>query len=456
MTKGNSGQTTGSQAQDWVNPLSGLDRIRQAARRDRGQRFTSLMHHLTAELLLESYRGLKKDAAAGVDEVTWREYEDGLTARVLDLHKRVQSGRYRAKPSKRIYLPKPDGRLRPIGIASLEDKIVQAAVVRVLEQIYEEDFLGFSYGYRPRRSQHHALDAVWVGINSRKINWILDADLRNFFDSIDHTWMLRFLEHRIADRRILRLIRKWLRAGISEDGQWSRLEKGTAQGSVISPLLANVYLHYSLDQWVQQWRKQARGDVIIVRYADDLVMGFQCRPEAVRFRQEMKARLAKFGLELNEAKTRLIEFGRFADADRRGRGEGKPETFNFLGMTHACSKTRRDGRFLIRRQPVGERIRRRLGAIKVELRRRMHEPIAEQGRWLRAVVQGLYNYYAVPGTTHYLNGVRCQVNKLWLRTLQRRSHKGRGFPWARMQPLLDVWIPKVRILHPYPPLRLRV
>jgi RNA-directed DNA polymerase len=360
--------------------LSGLDRIREAARKDKSLRFTSLMHHITVDLLRDSFKALKRDAAPGVDDVTWREYAEQLEERLPNLNDRVQSGRYRAMPSKRIWIAKPDGRQRPIGIAVLEDKIVEHTVAQVFTQIYEEAFLGFSYGFRPNRQQHNALDAVWVGITQRKVNWVLDADIRGFFDTIDHEWLIKFLEHRIADPGILRLIRNWLRAGVSEEGQWSSTKVGTPQGAVISPLLANIYLHYVLDLWVDSWRKRVRGDVIIVRYADDWIMGFQYQNEAQLFQQQLQERLAKFGLELNHEKTRLIEFGRFAMADRAKRGEGKPESFDFLGFTHICTTTRKAKRFTILRKTIAKRLRAKLKEVKEEIVKQMHAPVPEQGK----------------------------------------------------------------------------
>ena len=368
-----------------------LEGVRQAARRERKTRFTALLHHVTPELLQASFFELKRQAAPGVDGVTWDEYAHGLYERIADLHDRVHRGTYRAKPSKRAWIPKADGRPRPLGLAALEDKIVQHAVKTVLEHIFEEEFLGFSYGFRPGRSQHNALDALWVGLTKRKVNWVLDADIRGFFDAIDQEWLMKFIEHRIADRRILRLIRKWLRAGVSDEGKWSRTTVGTPQGSVISPFLANVFLHYVLDLWVESWRKKcAQGEVIFVRYADDFVMGFQHRPDAERFLQELRGRLAKFGLELHPDKTRLIEFGRFATERRAKRGLGKPETFAFLGFTHYCGTTRK-GRFTIKRKSVAKRMRAKLAELKAEFQRLMHHPVAEVGKWLRSVVQGWFN-----------------------------------------------------------------
>ena len=434
-----------------------LEGVRQAARRDKKARFTALLHHITPQLLWASFQQLRREARPGVDGMTWVEYGDeGLLDRIDDLHDRVHRGTYRAKPSKRAWIPKADGRQRPLGIASLEDKIVQQAVKTVLEQVYEEDFVGFSYGFRPGRNSHNALDALWVGLTKRKVNWVLDADIRGFFDAIDHEWLMKFIEHRIADRRILRLIRKWLRAGVSDDGTWSKTTVGTPQGAVISPLLANVFLHYVLDLWVQQWRKQpAQGEVIFVRYADDFVMGFQHRSDAERCLQELQRRCAKFGLELHPDKTRLIAFGRFAAERRTKRGLAKPETFDFLGFTHYCGTTRK-GAFTIKRQSVAKRLRAKLQAIKAQLLRRMHFPVADVGKWLRSVVQGWFNYHAVPGNSACLDQFRTQVGRLWCAVLRRRSQRGRAWSWARVSRLLRCWLPRARILHPYPDQRLTV
>jgi len=434
----------------------GLQGVREAAKRDKKMRFTALLHHVTVDLLRASYFELKRSAAPGVDGVTWQEYGDGLEERLADLHGRIHRGAYRAQPSKRAWIPKADGRQRPLGIAALEDKIVQQAVKTVLESIYEEDFLGFSYGFRPGRSCHNALDALWVGILRRKVSWVLDADIRGFFDNLSHEWMIRFLEHRIADRRILRLLRKWLQAGVSEDGQWSETTVGAPQGAVISPLLANVFLHYVLDQWVQQWRsRHAHGDMIFVRYADDFVLGFQHRGDAERFLQEMRERLAQFGLEVHPDKTRLIEFGRFAAQRRVERGAGKPETFDFLGFTHCCGKTRQ-GAFTIKRVSVAKRMRAKLQTIKEQLKRAMHRPVAEVGQWLRSVVQGWFNYHAVPGNRHCLDQFRTQVVRLWLHALRRRSQKSGRWTWDRMNRWIDRWLPRPQTLHPFPNQRLIV
>ena len=384
--------------------------------------------------------------------MTWQEYETGLGDRINDLHRRVHRGAYRARPSRRVYIPKADGRQRPLGIAALEDKIVQQAVVTVLNQIYEADFQGFSYGFRPGRSPHQALDALTVGIQRKRVNWVLDADIRGFFDNMSHEWTMKFIKHRVADRRMLRLIQKWLKAGVSEDGRWSATKVGTPQGAVVSPLLANVYLHYVFDLWVEVWRKKvARGNVIVVRYADDLVLGFQHRADAERFQSEFRERLARFGLELQPEKTRLIEFGRFAVRNRKQRGEGKPETFTFLGFTHFCGKTK-NGRFWLKRKTISKRMRAKLAEVKDQLRRRMHLPIPEQGAWLGSVVRGHLAYYAVPGNTDTVAAFRTQVTRLWFKALRRRSQRNR-LNWARMNRIATRWLPPVRVQHPFPNVR---
>ena len=455
-TKGNATRTLLAPDSEPGKRGMGLWGVREAAKRDKELRFTALLHHVTPELLRASYFELKRSAAPGVDGVTWHAYGQDLEQRLDDLHSRVHRGAYRAQPSKRAWIPKADGRQRPLGIAALEDKIVQQAVKTVLEQIYEEDFLGFSYGFRPRRSAHNALDALWVGIMHRKVNWVLDADIRGFFDNIDHGWMLRFLEHRIADRRILRLIRKWLTAGVSENGQWSKTTVGTPQGSVISPILANVFLHYVFDLWTNQWRKRhARGSMIVVRYADDFVVGFQDQGDAKRFLRELRKRFEQFGLQLHPDKTRLIEFGRFAAERRQKRGQGRPETFDFLGFTHCCGTTRK-GTFTIKRKSMAKRMRAKLQEIKLQLKRRMHGAVDKVGRWLRSVVQGWFNCHAVPGNFGCLDAFHTQVQRLWLRMLRRRSQKGRTWTWERFRRLTRRWLPNAQILHPYPDERLIV
>ena len=426
-----------------------LDRVRKAAKQRKKERFTALFHHITIETLRLSFFALKRDAAPGVDGVIWEDYETDLDRKIEDLHNRVHRGAYRAQPARRRYIPKPDGRQRPLAIVALEDKIVQRATIMVLNAIYEEDFLGFSYGFRPKRGQHDALDALIVGINSKKVSYILDADIRSFFDEVSQDWLIRFLNHRIGDPRIIRLIQKWLRAGILEDGAVTISDKGTGQGSVASPLLANVYLHYVFDLWAELWRRrEAKGDMIIVRYADDIVVGFQYEADARRFWDEMRERLREFSLSLHPEKTRLIEFGRFAADNRARRGLGKPETFNFLGFTFICGKSRK-GKFLVTRRTRRDRMRVKLGEIKEELRRRMHQPIPEQGRWLRQVVTGFFNYHAVPTNSAALGDFHHYVTDLWRRSLQRRSQKDQ-MTWARMKKLADDWLPKPHILHPWP------
>lgn len=412
--------------------------------------YNNLFYHITSELLTESFYSLKKNAAAGVDEMTWHEYKKGLAERIVDLHMRVHAGSYRAQPVRRSYIDKSDGRKRPLGITALEDKIVQQAVATVLNQIYETDFMGFSYGFREKRSQHNALDALYVGISRCKIKYILDADISCFFDKIDHEWMLKFIEHRVADRRMLRLIRKWLKVGVVEDGKRKLQEIGTPQGSVISPLLANVYLHYAQDLWAHQWRNSnASGDVITVRYADDTVVGFQYKNDADRFLKDLIVRMEKFGLELHPNKTRLIEFGRFAVGNRQKRGEGKPETFDFLGFTHSCSKTKK-GRFFIRRKTIKKRFVQKCKEVKQELKERMHDNVKETGTWLNSVIRGYQNYYAVPGNMDMMKSFYDQTTRAWLHTLRRRSHKGQNFTWKRFEKLIRWLIPRVRIVHPFP------
>ena len=429
---------------------SELGRVRRVAATDKEARFTALLHHVDVERLRLAYFALRPKAAPGVDGVTWADYGLELEENLRDLHARVHRGAYRARPSRRVYIPKPDGRQRPLGIAALEDKILQRAVVEVLNAIYETDFLGFSYGFRPGRSPHHALDALAAGIVGEKVNWVLDADFSDYFSSLDHQWLVKFLEHRIADRRVLRLIQKWLAAGVIENGSWTAFDEGVPQGASVSPLLANVYAHYVLDLWAHQWRRRhARGDVVIVRWADDFVVGFEHREDAERFWAELRDRLATFGLQLHAEKTRLIEFGRNAARDRAARGLGKPETFKFLGFTHACGKTRKTGRFKLRRITDSKRVRGKLLAVKREMARRMHQPIPEQGHWLASVLRGHYNYYAVPDNIEALRAFRERLIRHWLRTLRRRSQKSR-MSWERMGRLADRWLPQPRILHLWP------
>jgi RNA-directed DNA polymerase len=454
LAKGNSPDRHDDRTQRRANSADGIERVRQAARKDRTQRFTALLHHVyDVGRLRAAYYALKRDAAAGIDGEMWRHYGETLDNNLRDLSARVKRGAFRASPVRRAYIPKADGRQRPLGVPTLEDKIVQRAVAEVLNAIYEQDFLGFSYGFRPKRSPHQALDALTVGIETRKVNWVLDADIQGFFDMLNHEWLVRFLEHRVADRRVERLIQKWLRAGVLEDGERRRNEVGTVQGGSISPLLANVYLHYVFDLWVQRWRRrQARGDVVVVRFADDFVVGFEHREEAERFLAELRERFARFGLALHPDKTRLIEFGRSADRNRRDRGDGKPETFNFLGFTHTCSKTRK-GRFTVLRQTMRRRWQAKLREVKLELRQRLHDPIPEQGAYLRSVIMGHTRYYGVPRNGPSLTAFHAALARLWRVTLMRRSQTA-FVTWERMRHLMARWLPVPHICHPYPNQRL--
>jgi RNA-directed DNA polymerase len=454
-TKGNAGQQSTRRAQDRASVSQALERVRQAARQGKKERFTSLLHHVDPAMLRTAFYAMKRDAAPGVDGITWETYEKDLDRRIEDLHARVKRGAYRALPSRRSYIPKEDGSKRPLAVAALEDKIVQRATAAVLSAVFEEDFLGFSYGFRPKRSQHDALDALIVGISSRKVNFILDADIRSFFTEVSQQWVVRFLEHRIGDTRTLRLVQKWLRAGVLEDGIVTIEEKGTGQGSVISPLLANVYLHYVFDLWAERWRRrEAAGDMIMVRYADDLVVGFQHEHDARRFWDAMRERLREFSLSLHPDKTRLIEFGRFAAQNCKKRGLAKPETFTFLGFVLICGTTR-NGKFLLRRKSRRDRMRAKLREIKEELRRRMHRPIPETGKWLAQVVSGFQAYHAVPTNSAAIGAFRYRIIGLWHRVLCRRSQKGR-LVWQRMTKLADEFLPKPHVLHPWPSTRFAV
>jgi len=454
--EGKPSQQNAPRMQSRTSVSSALDRIRRAARENKGLRFTSLLHHVYGmRSLMEAFGLLKREASAGVDKVTWREYRKGVLGRLSSLMDRLKRGGYRAKPVRRVYIPKADGRQRPLGVPALEDKLVQLSAVRVLNAIYEEDFLGFSYGFRPGRSQHDALDALAVGIERKRVNWVLDADIRGFFDAISHEWLVKFLEHRIADQRVIRLIQKWLNAGVLEDGERYRTEVGTPQGGSISPLLANIYLHYAFDLWANQWRQRyAQGDVIIVRYADDFVVGFQSKVDAERFLEELRDRLAKFGLELHPDKTRLIEFGRYAATNRRQRGEAKPETFDFLGLTHICGTDRR-GRFQLVRRTMRKRLRAKLKEVSATLKRRRHEAVDRVGRWLGSVVTGHARYYGVPTNYQSLAEFRREALRLWRRALSTRSQRGR-VSWDRLNRLARRFVPPVRIYHPWPSERLCV
>ncbi len=454
-TKGNVGQQSTRRAQDRESVSQALERVRQAARQRKKERFTALLHHVDLAMLRTAFYAIKRDAAPGVDGMTWETYEQDLDRRIEYLHARVKSGAYRASPSRRSYIPKEDGSKRPLAVAALEDKIVQRATAAVLSAIYEEDFLGFSYGFRPGRSQHDALDALLVGIGSRKVNFILDADIRSFFTEVSQEWVVRFLEHRIGDRRIIRLVQKWLRAGVLEDGIVTVEEKGTGQGSVISPLLANVYLHYVFDLWAERWRRrEATGDMIIVRYADDTVIGFEHEADARHFWDAMRERLREFSLSLHPDKTRLIEFGRHAAQNREKRGLGKPETFKFLGFVLICGKSRR-GDFQIRRKSRRDRMGAKLREVKEGLRQRWHLPIPETGKWLGQVVAGYFAYHAVPTNSAAIGAFRYHVTVLWHRRLCRRSQKAR-LVWPRMAKLADDFLPKPRVLHPWPNVRFAV
>ena len=454
-TKGNADQQSTRRTQSRASVTQALERIRIAARERKKERFTALFHHISIDLLEEAFYELKENAAPGVDRLRWTDYEADLERKLEDLHEQVQRGAYRALPSRRVYIPKPDGRQRPLAVAALEDKIVQRAVVALLNAIYEQDFLGISYGFRPGRGTHDALDALCVGIDSRKVSWILDADIRSFFDEISQEWLTRFVEHRIGDRRIIRLIQKWLKAGVLEDGIVTVGDRGTGQGTVISPLLANIYLHYALDLWAVRWRRrEATGDMIIVRYADDFIVGFQHESDARCFLDEMRERLREFALSLHPEKTRLIEFGRFAAERRKRRGLGKPETFNFLGFTFICGKTRA-GKFQLQRKTRRDRMRTKLRMIKEEMWRRMHQPIPIQGKWLWHVVRGYFNYHAVPTNFRALVAFRTEIAKRWHRVLTRRSERT-TLNWERMKRLIGEWLPRPRILHPWPDKRFAV
>lgn len=452
--KGNAAKRNADRTQRRSSPAHNeLDRVRSRARKDKEAKFTALLHHVTVERLRNAFKQLKKNAAPGVDGVTWVQYGERLEENVQELHARLHRGAYRAKPSRRTYIPKADGRQRPLGIASLEDKLVQRAVVEVMNAIHEEDFLGFSYGFRPGRGQHDALDALAVGITRRKVAWVLDADIRGFFDAIDHGWLMKFVEHRIGDHRLLRLIQKWLNAGVMEDGKWTESKVGSPQGATVSPLLANIYLHYVFDLWVHQWRqKHAHGDVVVVRYADDFVVGFEREGEGRRFLEDLRERFRKFGLELHPDKTRLIEFGRFANANRLQRGErGSAETFRFLGLVHSCGRSLR-GRFSLTRHTDTKRMRTTLQALRGAMMRRRHEPVGEQGRWLGSVLRGYFAYYAVPTNSRAIGRFRTEVIRAWVKCLRQRSQRHR-LNWKRMTKLAGRWLPPARIQHPWPDAR---
>jgi group II intron reverse transcriptase/maturase len=455
QAEGNMGDARTRRTQSRVSVSQGLDRVRERAKAKKKEGFTSLLHLIDVERLKASYLALKRDATPGVDGVTWEQYGQSLENNLLDLHGRIHRGAYRASPSKRQYIPKSDGQKRPLGIAAIEDKVAQRAVVEVLNAIYERDFLGFSYGFRPGRSQHDALDALAAGITRTKVNWIVDADIQSFFDTVSHEWLMRFVEHRVGDTRLLRLIAKWLKAGVMEEGTLTINERGTPQGAVISPMLANIYLHYVFDLWVERWRKRhARGSMIVVRYADDIVCGFEHEAEARRFMTEFKERFKQFDLTLHEQKTCLLQFGRFAAQNRAKRGLGKPETFNFLGFTHICGRAR-SGAFQLKRKTRRDRMRTKLRGIKEGLRRQMHDTFARQGQWLHRVYRGYCAYHAVPTNLVQLRAFRHHIIVCWWRLLRRRSQKDRT-SWETMARVADRWLPTPRILHPWPDSRFLV
>lgn len=435
----------------------GLNRIRAAADKDPTLQFNNLYHHLTLARLHSAYFNLKRRSATGIDDVTWEAYGKNLAEKLYDLHTRLHKGSYRPQASKRIWIEKSDGSKRPIGITALEDKIVQQALGWIIQSIYEADFLGFSYGFRPGRSQHNALDAVYVALTQRRISWVLDADIKGFFDNISHEWLMKFLKQRIADRKTLRLVELFLTAGAEEDGEWSKTVVGTPQGSVISPLIANIYLHYVLDLWVQQWRKKrARGEVYIVRYADDFIVGFQYQDDGELFHHQLQKRLEHFELKLHETKTRLIEFGRFAQSNRKKAGKEKPETFSFLGFVHICGVRRSDGYFAVHRITIAKKQRITIKRIKEEMYKRINMNIHLHGQWLRSVVRGFYNYYGVPGNRKSLDEFRSQICRLWLKVLRRRSHKAAKYNWFKFQRMVRRYIPSAKNCHPYPDQRLHV
>ena len=436
---------------------SALFRIREVAKKSSTVQFNNLFSHLTQGLLEQSFASLRKQAASGIDGVSWEDYAEQHQDHIKVLVRKLHTGKYYPQASKRVWLSKEDGSKRPIGISVLEDKIVQKALCWILQSIYEEDFRGFSYGFRPGRSQHNALDALYVAITQKKVGWVLDADIKGFYDNLDQEWLLMFITQRVSDKRVHELLVRMLRAGVEENGSWSSTEVGTPQGSGLSALLANVYLHYVLDLWVEQWRKQrARGEVYVVRYADDTVFCFQYGSEGETFRRQLHDRLQRFGLALHDKKTRLLEFGRFASSNRQSRGQGKPQTFDFLGFTHICEIRRSDGKFKLHRQSISKRLRAKVKEIKTQLLRCRSLKIDVQGRWLRSIVQGYYNYFGVPGNMTALNTFRTLICRAWIKSLRRRSHKAAKLNWLKMQRLINYFIPSVKSIHPYPNQRLRV
>jgi len=455
-TKGNAPKSNSPRTQGRIWLQQALERVREAAMRDRKAQFTSIWHLVyDVNSLREAFRALKRQSAAGIDDVTKEEYEGQLEENLADLSERLKRGAYHAKPVKRVYIPKPDGRMRPLGIPVLEDKIVQRATAEVLSAIYETDFHDHSFGFRPERSQHMALDTLAVGLDRRPLNWVLDADIRGFFDNIDHEWLLTFLRQRIADKRVLRHIQKWLKAGVFEDDDIQVTEYGTPQGGSISPLLGNIYLHYAFDNWAIQWkRKETIGDMLAVRFADDIVMSFEYREDAERFLAALQERMQRFHLELNMEKTQLIEFGRNSPQAGGIRVKGQPQTFDFLGFTHYCGRTKA-GRFVVKRQTAHKKMRAKLQELRKELRRRMHDPVPEVGRWLGSVLTGHYKYYAVPFNRPKLSAFRHHVLCMWKRIMARRSQKSKDI-WDRADYLGKRYLPLPKISHPYPSQRIRV
>jgi group II intron reverse transcriptase/maturase len=447
--KGKSAARNALPTQCGASALTGLQRIGKRAKQKPKEQWTNLLNHIRVPLLKEAYQRLRRNAAVGVDEVTWAEYGEHLDERLFDLQDRIHRGSYHPQPVRRVLIPKGDGSMRPLGLVALEDKLAQQAVRMVLEPIYEAEFIGFSYGFRPKRSQHNALDALAVAIE-KKVNWVLDADIRAYFDTIDHGHLQRFIEHRIGDSRMVRLLMKWVRAGVLEDGKLHEAKEGTPQGAIISPLLANLYLHYVFDLWVCQWRKQQpRGEMYVVRYADDLVMAFQKEQDARALHSALAERLARFGLELHLEKTRVIEFGRFARENRERRGLSKPETFEFLGFTHICSASR-DGKFQLKRRTSRKKRRAKLASLKEETRRRRHHRVAEQYAWLSQVLEGHYRYYGVPTNHRTLALFQRRVTWVWHRSLQRRSQRARWSPERREAFEQRFPLPSPRIHHPWP------
>jgi RNA-directed DNA polymerase len=448
--KGKSTARNTSPAQKGKDVATTLRWIGERAKSKPEEQLTNLLNHIKAPLLKEAYQRLRKDAAPGVDDVTWQEYGERLGERLCDLEGRIHRGSYHPQPVRRVHIPKGDGRTRPLGIPTLEDKLVQQAVRMVLEPIYEAMFVGLSYGFRPGRSQHDALDALAVAIGKKKVSWVLDADIRSYFDTIDHGWLQKFLEHRIGDTRMVRLIMKMVRAGVMEDGELHEVQEGAPQGGSVSPLLSNIYLHYVFDLWVIDWRrKQARGEMYAVRYADDFVMAFQHEQDARAAHQSVGERFAKFGLELHSEKTRVLEFGRFARGNRERRGLGKPETFDFLGFTHIVS-TSREGKFQLKRRTSRKKRQAKLVALTEECRRRRHDAVTVQHAWLSSVLEGHYRYYAVP-TNYRALGQYCRAAAhIWHRSLQRRSQRAgwTGAKWSSFEERFP--LPSPRICHPWP------